>query len=100
MPNHLVRRVPLGTRHSATVSNLPQGEYQVDVKAGSAIISAQSLRLSRDQSVNLAAVSRADMATVGGVGLLVVLGLPLLSGSRRRYLLGLLPRRRAEEASA
>lgn len=98
-PNHLVRRVPLGSRHSVTLSNLPQGEYRVDVKAGSAIISAQSLRLSRDQSVNLTAVSRADLAAIGGAGLLIVLGLPLLSGSRRRYLLGLLRRHRAEVAS-
>ena len=99
-PNHLVRRVPLGTSHSATLSNLPQGQYRVDVKAGSAIISAQSLRLSRDQSVNLTAVSRADLATIGGVALFIVLGLPLLSGSRRRFLLGLLRRRRKEAASA
>ena len=99
-PNHLVRRVTLGTSHSATLSNLPQGEYRVDVKAGSAIISAQSLRLSRDQSVNLTAVSRADLATIGGVALLIVLGLPLLSGSRRRRLLGLLRRQHKEGASA
>lgn len=99
-PNHLVRRVTLGTRHSATLSNLPQGEYRVDVKAGSAIISAQSLRLSRDQSVDLTAVSRADLATIGGVTLLIMLGLPLLSGPRRRRLLGLLRRQRGEAASA
>ena len=99
-PNHLVRRVPLGTGHSVTLSNLPQGEYRVDVKAGSAIISAQSLRLSRDQSVNLTAVSRADLATIGGVALFIVLGLPLLSGSRRRRLLGLLRRQPKEAASA
>jgi hypothetical protein len=99
-PNHLVRRVRLGASHSATLSNLPQGEYRVDVKAGSAIISAQSLRLSRDQSVNLTAVSRADLATIGGVALLIVLGLPLLLGSRRRRLLGLLRRQRKEAASA
>ncbi len=99
-PDHLVRRVPLGTGHSVTLSNLPQGEYRVDVKAGSAIISAQSLRLSKDQSVNLTAVSRADLATIGGVALLFVLGLPLLSGSRRRRLLGLLRRQHKEAASA
>jgi hypothetical protein len=99
-PNHLVRRVPLGTGHSVTLSNLPQGEYRVDVKAGSAIISAQSLRLSRDQSVNLTAVSRADLATIGGVALFIVLGLPLLSGSRRKRLLGLLRRQHKEAASA
>ena len=99
-PDHLVRRVPLGTSHSVTLSNLPQGEYRVDVKAGSAIISAQSLRLSRDQSVNLTAVSRADLATIGGAALFIMLGLPLLSGSRRRRLLGLLRRQPKEAVSA
>jgi hypothetical protein len=100
MPNHTVRRIPLGPGHATTLSNLPQGTYQVDVKAGSAIISAQSLRLSRNQSVNLTAVSAADLATIGGTLLFIAAGLPLMSGARRKRILALLRRRRREAASA
>jgi hypothetical protein len=100
MPDHSVKRVPLGPGHAATLLNLPQGRYWVNVKAGSAIISAQSLRLSKNQMVNFTAVSMWDVGSIGGAVLLVAAGLPLLSGSRRKRVLGLLQRRRREAASA
>ena len=82
MPDHTVRRVPLGPGHTATLRNLPQGNYRVDVKAGGAVVSAQTVRLSRSENgVNLAAVSPGDLAVVGGAALVIGLaGLPLLSG--------------------
>jgi hypothetical protein len=100
MPDHSVKRVPLGPGHAATLLNLPQGRYWVNVKAGSAIISAQSLRLSKNQMVNFTAVTMWDVGSIGGAVLLVAAGLPLLSGSRRKRVLGLLQRRRREAASA
>jgi hypothetical protein len=100
LPDNSLRRVPLGAGHAATLSNLPQGRYRVEVKAGSAIISAQSLRLSKDQTVNFTAVTMWDLATVGGAVLLIAAGLPLLSGSRRKRVLGLLARHRRQAASA
>jgi hypothetical protein len=94
LPDHTMAAAPLGPRHAATLSNLPQGSYQVRVKAGGAIVSAQSVRLSRDVTVDLTAVSRADLAALGGGLLAAVIGLPLLSSSRRRWVTGQLRRLR------
>jgi hypothetical protein len=84
MPDRTVRRIPLGPRHVAIVSNLPQGNYQVQIKAHGASVSAQTLRLSKDQTANLAAVSQRDTAVVGGALLAGLAGIPLLSRTRRR----------------
>ena len=100
LPNGLVRRVLLGTGHTAVLSNLPQGYYRVQVKAGASIVSAQGLRLSRDETVNLTAVSAADLAAVGGALAVAVAGLPLLSRARRRRVIGRLRRQRKEAVSA
>lgn len=94
LPDHMVVAAPLGPGHAATLSNLPQGSYQVRVKAGGAIVSAQTVRLSRDVTVNLTVVSRADLAALGGGLFVAVAGLPLLSGSRRRWVTGHLRRLR------
>ena len=83
---------PFGPGHAATLSNLPQGSYQVRVKAGGAIVSAQTLRLSRDVTVDLTAVSPIDLVALGGGLFAAVVGLPLLSGSRRRWVAGRLRR--------
>jgi hypothetical protein len=90
MPDHTVRRVSLGTRHVATLSNLPQGNYQVEIKARGASVPAQTLRLSKDQTANLAAVSRGDIAVVGGALLAGLAGIPLLSRTRRRRIFAFL----------
>jgi hypothetical protein len=99
MPDHTVRRVVLGREHAATVRDLPLGDYRVEVKARGASISAQTLRLSKDQTANLAAVSRADIAVVCGALVVGVVGVPLLSRTRRRRILAFLrhPRRKAGE---
>jgi hypothetical protein len=94
LPDHTVLTEPLGPRHTATLSNLPQGSYRVQVKAEGAIVSTQTLRLSRDMTVDLTAVSPIDLAALGGGLLAAVVGLPLLSGSRRRWVAGHLRRRR------
>jgi len=93
MPDHTVRRVLLGPGHSVRVRNLPHGDYRVDVKAGGAIVSAQTIRLSRSEKADLTAVSRGDLSAVGGALVLGVIGLPLVAGTRRRRLLALLRRR-------
>jgi hypothetical protein len=100
LPDHTVVAEPLGPGHTAVLSNLPQGSYQVRVKAGGAIVSAQTVRLSRDVTVDLTAVSRADLAALGGGLFVAVAGLPLLSGPRRRWVAGHLRRLRKGAGSA
>jgi hypothetical protein len=90
MPDRTVRRVPLGPRHVATVSNLPQGDYQVQIKARGASVPAQTFRLSKDQTANLAAVTRNDIAVVCGALLAGLTGIPLLSRTRRRRIFAFL----------
>ena len=90
MPDRTVRRVPLGPGHVATVSNLPQGNYQVQIKARGASVSAQTFRLSKDQKANLAAVTRGDIAVVVGALLAGLVGIPLLSRTRRRRIFAFL----------
>jgi hypothetical protein len=90
MPDRTVRRVWLGPRHIATVGNLPQGNYQVQIKARGASISPQTFRLSKDQTANLAAVTRGDIAVVGGALLAGLIGIPLLSRTRRRSIFAFL----------
>jgi hypothetical protein len=90
MPDRTVRQVPLGPRHIAAVSNLPQGNYQVEIKAHGASVPAQTLRLSKDQTANLAAVSREDIAVVCGALLAGLAGIPLLSRTRRRRIFAFL----------
>jgi hypothetical protein len=92
LPDHTVVAQRLGPGHAATFSNLPQGSYQVRVKAGGAIVSTQTLRLSKDVTVDLTAVSPIDLVALGGGLFVAVVGLPLLSGSRRRWVAGHLRR--------
>ena len=92
LPDHTVVAEPFGPGYAATLSNLPQGSYQVRVKAGGAIVSAQTLRLSRDVTVDLTAVSPIDLVALGGGLFAAMVGLPLLSGSRRRWVAGRLRR--------
>jgi hypothetical protein len=84
MPDRTVRRVELGAQHTATVGDLPLGNYQVQVKAGSTSISAVTVHLSRDETANLAGVSRIDILIVCAALAIGVVGAPLLSRTRRR----------------
>jgi hypothetical protein len=86
MPNHSVRQVPLGPFHIATLANLPQGHYQVNIRAGHAIVFAESLQLSRTTTVDLTVVSVIDLAAVAGAVAIVICCLPLLSRARRKWL--------------
>jgi hypothetical protein len=83
MPDRTVRRVELGPRHTATVGDLPLGDYQVQVKAGGATVSAVTVHLSRDETANLTAVSRIDIVIVGAALAVGIAGAPLLSRTRR-----------------
>ena len=94
LPDHTVVTEPLGPGHATTLSHLPQGSYQVRVKAGGAIVSTQTLRLSRDVTVDLTAVSPFDLVALGGGLFAAVVCLPLLSGPRRRWVAGHLRRLR------
>jgi hypothetical protein len=88
MPDRTVRKVWLGPRHTATIGDLPLGDYQVRVKAGSASVSAVTVHLSRDKTANLTAVTRTDILIVCvalGIG---VAGAPLLSRTRRSRVRG------------
>jgi hypothetical protein len=53
-------------------------------------VSAQTFRLSKDQTANLAAVTRGDIAVVGGALLAGLVGIPLLSRTRRRSIFAFL----------
>jgi hypothetical protein len=88
MPDHSVRTLTLGRGHRLILRNLPQGDYQVVVKAGGSDIPTQNVRLSHDQVVDLTAVSRADMAALVGALAAVLAGLPMLSRQRRGRVLG------------
>ena len=90
LPDRAVRRVQLGRQHTATLPNLPQGQYQVNLPASGAIAFSDSFRLSRAKLVDVTIVSAGDLAAVGGVLVLAAVGLPLVSRSRRARLLGLL----------
>ncbi len=89
MPDHSERKVLFGAAHTATVRDLPIGTYQVAVKAGSASIVSQAVRLSRNQTADLTAVSTADVAAIVAAVVAGVVGLPLLSRSQRRRVVAL-----------
>ena len=87
LPSHSVRTITLGSDHAATLDNLPQGDYQVNVSVGGAVVASSSFRLSRTKTVDATAVSAPDLATIGGGLLLTGMTLPLLARTRRRRLL-------------
>ena len=78
-----------GPRHTATIGDLPLGDYQVRVKAGSASVSAVTVHLSRDKTANLTAVTQDRhpdrLRLLSGIG---VAGAPLLSRTRRSRVRG------------
>ncbi|MET9896056.1 hypothetical protein ABZZ47_38850 [Streptomyces sp. NPDC006465] len=81
LPDGSVREVPFGADRSATLRDLPHGQYQVQVTGGQGLRATQQIRLSQTQSVQLRVVSRADLAV--GVGALALLAAGLLVIGRR-----------------
>jgi hypothetical protein len=83
LPDGSVRAVPFGDGRTATLRDLPHGQYEVEVTGGNGLRAAQQIRLSRTQSVQVRVVSRADLAVAAGVLAMVAIGL-LLAGRRLR----------------
>lgn len=83
MPDRTVRKVEIGPQRIATVRGLPIGDYQVQVKAGNARVSALTVHLSRDETANLTAISRIDILIVCAALAIGIAGAPLLSRTRR-----------------
>lgn len=82
-PDGAVHTVAFDAAHTATLDNLPRGQYSVDVVTGGGVAFAQHLRLSRAGTVDIIVVSRTDQAVVAlalallAFGLLVVGRAPL-----------------------
>ncbi len=100
MPDHSIRQVPLGPFHIATLTNLPQGYYQVRIRAGRGVVQVQDLHLSRTTTVDLTVVSVTDLVLVGGTVTAAIFCLPLLSRERRKWLRNALRYRSREMSSA
>ncbi len=96
LPDHLVRHVPLGPLHTATLDNLPQGYYRVSLAAGRSFVSAEGFSLSRTTTVDLTVVSAGDLATAGGAIVAALLCLPLLRRERVTWLRNALRYRRKQ----
>jgi hypothetical protein len=84
LPDGSVREVPFGADRSATVRDLPHGQYEVEVTGGQGLRAAQQIRLSQTQSVQVRVVSRADLALVVGVLGLLAAGLLMIGRRLRR----------------
>ncbi|MFF4347193.1 hypothetical protein [Streptomyces sp. NPDC001530] len=83
LPDGSVRAIPFGDDRTATLRDLPHGQYEVEVTGGNGLRAAQQIRLSRTRSVDVRVVSRADLALAAGMLATVALGL-LLVGRRLR----------------
>jgi hypothetical protein len=84
LPDGAVHEVPFGADRSATLRDLPHGQYEVEVTGGQGLRAAQQIRLSRTQSVQVRVVSRADLALIAGVLVLSAAGLLLIGRRLRR----------------
>ena len=83
-PDGVVHTVPFGAGHTATMDNLPRGQYSVDVATGGGVAFAQHLRLSRANTVDVIVVSRADQVAVAVALLLLAFGLLIVGRARLR----------------
>ena len=89
LPDGSERRARLGAGHAVTL-DLPQGQYGLTVRVGGSIVLSESLRLSRDKTVDFTAVSHGDLLSIAAALFLAGTGLPLLSKVRRERLRQLL----------
>jgi hypothetical protein len=83
-PDGTVHTVPFGPDHTATLDNLPRGQYSVDVTAPGGVAFSQQLRLSRAGSLDIIVVSRGDQVTVVLALLLLAVGLLVVGRARIR----------------
>jgi hypothetical protein len=92
-PDGKVQQIPFGLDRVAVLTGLPRGEYKVDVAGAGGIVLAEQFRLSTGKTVDVAVVSRADLATMGVAALAAAVILLLLGRSRwPRRLAGLVRR--------
>jgi hypothetical protein len=84
LPDGSVREVPFGADRSATLRDLPHGQYEVEVTGGQGLRATQQIRLSQTQSVQVRVVSRADLAVVLAVSGLLAAGLLVIGRRLRR----------------
>jgi hypothetical protein len=82
-PNGMVRNVSLGPDHTATLTDLPRGVYQVNLEGDGTSLPSQ-VTLSRNTSTDLVVATRKDLVTLALVGLALAAGLLLLGRGRRR----------------
>ena len=84
LPDGSVREVPFGAGRTATLRDLPHGQYEVEVAGGRGLRAVQQVRLSRTQSMQLRVVSRADLALAAGTAGVLAAGLLLAGRWMRR----------------
>jgi hypothetical protein len=89
-----VRTAPLSSKHATVVSELPNGQYSVDVRARGFVLDGE-FNLSKDQTIDVLVITRRDMAVIG-VGIFLLAAGLLLIGRRTR--LGRLLRRKPRTA--
>jgi hypothetical protein len=106
-PDGVVHTVAFDATHTATLTNLPRGQYSVDLVNAGGVALAQHVRLSRASTVDIRVVSRADQAVVVLALVLLAFGLLLVGraalrraavGQARALLTRLNPVRRSKEA--
>jgi hypothetical protein len=73
----------LGSEHTATLTNLPRGNYKVTLQAGRAIVGVQQFGLSKDKTADLIVISALDLAIL--VGLLLMIAVVLLVIGRQYW---------------
>jgi hypothetical protein len=78
-PDGTRRVVAFDRDHSATLEHLPRGTYHVVVRAGSGVVSAEQLVLSRTRTADPAVVNVRDQVTIAAAVVAWMIGL-LLAG--------------------
>jgi hypothetical protein len=79
--------VPLNAEHTATLTNLPRGNYRVTIAAGRAIVGVQQFGLSKDKTADLIVISALDVSFVAGVVLIIAAALMVIGRKYWRWLL-------------
>lgn len=102
-PDGTVRTTAFGPDGTVTLRGLPRGSYSVRLKGAHGITLAEHVVLSKDTAVDLAVVSRADLAAIGAAAALLAVGMLLLGRTGLRRHLWSIPgrlRRPAREKAA